>query len=158
MGLPVAIFISDRHRSIAKWIRECRKDTTHYYDIWHVAKSITKKLVKACKEKGCEIISYWIQGIKKHLYWCATSTKAGFEALILAKWMSFLRHVANKHSDHPNALYKECNHGQLERRKWIKIGTNLPNAIVVCKIIITWSIYSATTGYGILPSPFFIPF
>ena len=125
MGLPVAVFISDRHRSIAKWIRECRKDTSHYYDIWHVAKSITKKLLKASKEKGCEVIRYWIPGIKKHLYWCATSTKAGFEALILAKWMSFLRHVANKHSDHPNALYKECNHGQLARRKWIKIGTNL---------------------------------
>lgn len=29
MALPVAVFISDRHRSIVKWIRECRKIITH---------------------------------------------------------------------------------------------------------------------------------
>ena len=77
-----------------------------------MARSITKKLLKASKEKGCEII----------LYWCATSTKQGFGALIVAKWNSFMRHVANKHEDHPDPLYKECNHGDLEPRKWINVG------------------------------------
>lgn len=42
--------------------------------------------------------------------------------MIAAKWLSFLRHVANKHKNHGN-LYKECNHGNLRKRKWIKVGT-----------------------------------
>ena len=86
--------MSDRHRGIAKWIREVCKETTHYYDIWHVARSVTKKLLAASKEKGCEIIKEWSKGIRRHLYWSATSTKPGFSKLILAKWKSFLRHVA----------------------------------------------------------------
>ena len=93
-----------------------------FFDIWHVARSITKKLLKTSKEKGCEIIAHWIRGIRKHLYWCATSTKQGFGALKVAKWNSFMRHVANKHKDHPDPLYKECNHRDLEPRKWIKVG------------------------------------
>lgn len=120
--MDITVFISDRHRGIAKWIRTSCSGTTHYFDIWHVARSITKKLLKASKEKGCEVISSWIKGIRKHLYWCATSTKTGFGVLIVAKWESFLRHVSNKHDDHPNPLYKKCNHGVLEPRKWIKVG------------------------------------
>ena len=75
LGLKVSGFVPDRHRGIAKWIREVCKETTHYYDIWHVARSVTKKLLAASKEKGCEIIKEWSKGIRRHLYWSATSTK-----------------------------------------------------------------------------------
>ena len=68
LGLTISVFVSDRHRGIAKWIREACKDTTHYYDIWHVARSITKKLLKASKEKGCIVIKDWMKGIRLHLY------------------------------------------------------------------------------------------
>lgn len=121
-GVPVKTFISDRHRGNAKWIREAKTQTIHYYDIWHVARSLWKKLLKASKEGGCEKISSWMKGIRRHLYWCATSTKPGFGALIVAKWSSFLRHVANIHSDHPNELYKKCHHEPLQDRLWIKRG------------------------------------
>jgi len=114
--------VSDRHRGIAKWIREDHPETKHYFDIWHVARSITKKLLTMGKEKGCELIKHWIKGIRRHVYWRATSTRAGFDALIGAKWNSFMRHVCNKHKNHPDPLYKECHHGELEPRKWIKIG------------------------------------
>ena len=129
LGLTVAVFISDRHRGIAKWIPESRANTKHFFDIWHVPRSITKKLLKASKEKGCEIIACWIKGTRKHLYWCATSTIPGFGSPIVAKWSSFLCHVANKHSDHPNPLYTNCNHGELEKRKWIQI------VFTLCKIV-----------------------
>ena len=33
-----------------------------------------------------------------------------------------MRHVSNKHTDHPDEDYKNCNHGELQPRKWIKIG------------------------------------
>ncbi|KAK2552961.1 hypothetical protein P5673_025663 [Acropora cervicornis] len=121
-GVTTGVFIPDRHRGIPKWIRENCPGTTHFYDIWHVARSVTKKLLAASKEKGCEIIQDWMKGIRRHMYWSATSTKPGFGSLILAKRNSFLGHVANKHADHPDPLYKVCNHGSLPSRKWIKIG------------------------------------
>ena len=53
-GLKIHVFISDRHRSIAKWIREHEPATRHFFDISHVAKSITNKLLQVGKESGCE--------------------------------------------------------------------------------------------------------
>lgn len=123
-GIAVAIFVSDRHKGIAKWIRECCPQTKHFYDIWHVARSISKKMLKASQESGCGVIKEWIKGVRNHVYWCANSTKQGFENLILAKWKSLMRHVANKHQGHPDTLFPECAHDDdIEPRKWIKIGT-----------------------------------
>ncbi len=62
-GLKMDIFISDRHKGIAKRIRTKQKETTHYNDIRHVNKSINKQLRKAGKEKGCEIINDWLKAV-----------------------------------------------------------------------------------------------
>lgn len=50
-GLTVSVFMSDRHKGIGEWIRESR--TKHYFDSWHVARSLTKKLLKGSKGKRC---------------------------------------------------------------------------------------------------------
>lgn len=121
-GLKINTFISDRHRSIAKWIRDSEPETTHFHDFWHVAKSITKKLLAASKERGNEIISAWMKGIKNHLYWCAMSTTQGFGDLIVAKWKSILDHISNKHADLPDPLFDKCAHGDIEPRQWIPKG------------------------------------
>ena len=60
-GVVIAVFISDRHRGIVKWIRESQTNTTHLFDIWRVARSVVKKLLKASKEKGYELIKEWIR-------------------------------------------------------------------------------------------------
>lgn len=122
VGLSVATFVSDRHRGIAKWIRKCQPKTTHFFDIWHVARSVNKKLLKASQEKGCEVIKDWMRGVRNHLYWCVTSTVQGFEELISAKWKSFMGHMSNKHTDHPNSLFSACAHEEIAPRRWIKIG------------------------------------
>ena len=121
-GMAIPIFISDRHRSIAKWIRENQPETNHLFDIWHVAKSVTKQLLKAGKESGCELLVKWQKSLKNHLHWCATSTRLGFGELILAKWKSITRHVCNEHNGHPDPLFKKCAHGSLSKRLWIKKG------------------------------------
>lgn len=36
--LEIGTLVTDRHRQIAKWIRENMPYTKHLYDIWHVAK------------------------------------------------------------------------------------------------------------------------
>ena len=51
IGVPIPVFISDHHHGIAKWIRESQADMSHY-DLWHVVRSIGKKLLKASKEKS----------------------------------------------------------------------------------------------------------
>ena len=124
-GLSIAVFISDRHRSIAKWIREQQPTTKHFFDIWHVAKSVTKKLLQVGKESGCELLVKWQKAIKNHLHWCAVSTKLGFGELIVAKWVSIMRHVCNKHNNHPEPLFKQCVHRALPRRYWLKKGNLL---------------------------------
>lgn len=122
-GIRINIFVSDRHKGIAKWIRECNSSTTHYFDQWHISKSVVKKLLAASKEKQCEIIAAWIPAIKNHIYWCSTSTKQGFQAMILAKWKSLLHHISNNHSGHPDILFPKCTHDDdIEPRDWIKKG------------------------------------
>eukprot|EP00112_Aurelia_sp_Birch-Aquarium-sp1_P020123 Seg5111.1 transcript_id=Seg5111.1/GoldUCD/mRNA.D3Y31 product="hypothetical protein" protein_id=Seg5111.1/GoldUCD/D3Y31 len=120
-GLEIDTFISDRHKSIAKWIRESQLSTQHYHDLWHVLKGLHKKLLEASKESGNEILQTWITGIRNH--WCALSTRQGFGDLILAKWKSMMRHICNKHTDHPDALFPKCAHDAIEERDWIPIGT-----------------------------------
>ncbi|XP_065069757.1 uncharacterized protein LOC135694804 [Rhopilema esculentum] len=122
-GLTITTFISDRHKGIAKWIRESQPETSHFNDLWHVCKGLTKKILKGSKEKGFEVLKLWLKGIRKHLYWCALSTKQGFGELIVAKWRSLMRHIANKHDEHPSQLYNKCAHVELEPREWIPIGT-----------------------------------
>ena len=121
-GLSIRTFISGRHKSIAKWIREQEPNTQHYYDIWNVAKSVTKKLLKAGEESKCEIIIKWQKSIKDHLHWCATSTSPGFGDLIIAKWKSLIRHACNKHKEHRDPLFQECSHDALHSRQWFKVG------------------------------------
>ena len=36
--LNIDTIITDRHVQIQKWIRENLPDTTHCFDVWHVAK------------------------------------------------------------------------------------------------------------------------
>lgn len=124
VGLAIKVFVSDRHRGIAKWIREHQPTVKHYFDQWHVAKGLVRKLLAASKLKGCEVISEWIKAVKNHIFWCSTSTKADFPEMILAKWKSFMRHVSNKHTGQPDSNFEKCAHDEnIEPRKWIKVGT-----------------------------------
>ena len=91
-------------------------------DQGNTKRSVLRKLFKATKENGCEVIEDWMKGIKRHIYWCATSTLPGFGSLIKAKWNFFMRHAADEHTNHQNPLFPNCNHGVLPPRKWIKIG------------------------------------
>ena len=36
--LNISYLVTDRHREIAKWIREALPNVVHLYDVWHVAK------------------------------------------------------------------------------------------------------------------------
>jgi solute carrier family 8 (sodium/calcium exchanger) len=38
-GIQIQTLITDRHVQIVKWVRENVPETTHCFDVWHVAKS-----------------------------------------------------------------------------------------------------------------------
>lgn len=39
-GVPVNSLTTDRHMSIAKYVREEWSDVQHFFDIWHIAKGM----------------------------------------------------------------------------------------------------------------------
>jgi hypothetical protein len=103
-------------------VRTSEKETQHFNDLWHVCKGLCKNIVKAGKEKGCETLVCWIKGISNHLYWSAMSTKMGYGEIIVAKWKSIVRHLTNKHENHPDELFQKCAHGELQDRLWLQVG------------------------------------
>ena len=62
-----------------------------------------------------------MKGIRSHLYLSATSTKPGFGKLILAKWNSFVRHVGNKHADHPDPSEASVTTKSLSQENGLKL-------------------------------------
>ncbi|KAJ8316584.1 hypothetical protein KUTeg_005860 [Tegillarca granosa] len=93
-------------------------EVTHWFDCWHVAKGIYKKLEAAGKRRSCKNLSDWARSISNHLYWCAASSE-GDGDLVHDKWISILNHVTNIQEGH-EGKYQSCQHGQLANRKWIK--------------------------------------
>ncbi|KAG0444960.1 hypothetical protein HPB47_010824, partial [Ixodes persulcatus] len=64
---------------------------------------IGSKMAAAGKTKKNSILNAWVKTVRGHVYWCAqTSSDNG--ALVLAKWVSVMRHVSNVHQ-HPSPLY-----------------------------------------------------
>ena len=84
---------------------------------------VRKVLSKIAKIKGCEAVADWIKPCENHLYWSATSTFNGNEALIWSKFKSFLHHVLDVHSNFQDPLFNRCEHDKLEPRKWLESGT-----------------------------------
>ena len=54
LGADVRLISTDHHNQIRKLMRDNKKYNTikHEFDPWHIAKGISKKLMKASKKKG----------------------------------------------------------------------------------------------------------
>lgn len=82
-------------------MREVHPEVVHWFDCWHIAKGIFKKLEAVVKKKNCEIRGDWSRSISNHTYWCAMSSEGGGE-MVFQKWCSILNHVCNVHEGHGN--------------------------------------------------------
>ncbi|CAB3980925.1 PREDICTED: uncharacterized protein LOC107342022 [Paramuricea clavata] len=119
-NIPISTFVSDRHTSIAKHMREKHKNITHYFDLWHLIKKVSKVLKKIEKESGCEAISQWIKPCTNHLFWSVTTTFSGHGLVMLAKFKSFFSHIINRHSELPDRLFTKFAHdSNIQDRKWL---------------------------------------
>jgi len=96
-GVSIHTLTTDRHTGISSAMDKEHPDIKHQFDVWHVSKSIVKKLNKKAKLKKNQDLAPWIQSISNHLWWCA-ATCNGDAKLLKEKWLSLLNHICNKHS------------------------------------------------------------
>ena len=103
-------------------LTEIIKQIFSFYGFSFFATKIRKLLSKISKEKGCEALAEWIKPCEWHLHWSATSTFSGNGRIIWAKFKAFMSHVVNRHTGLEDPLFNKCAHGDLQPRKWLRVG------------------------------------
>ena len=87
------------------------------YSIVLVITEIRKVLTKIEKESNCAEINSWIRACENHLLLSATSNSNDDGKVILAKFLSFLGHIVDKHENLENPLFSKCAHDEIETRE-----------------------------------------
>ncbi|XP_060085473.1 uncharacterized protein LOC132564874 [Ylistrum balloti] len=118
--IPISDLVTDRHCQVKKLMKSDHPDINHWFDVWHVAKGVYKKLEALGKSKKYKMAGEWARSISNHAYWCAASSGGNAE---LDKKKSILNHVTNIHEGHGD-LFHSCEHGDISR-KWIKPGSKV---------------------------------
>lgn len=106
-GLTVDVVATDRHVGIRKLMREDYPDVDHEFDIWHLSKSVSKKLSAKSRLKECEDLGPWVNAVKNHLWWCAQHCNGSHEKL-LEMWTSIVHHVVNVHQWNSAQYFHQC--------------------------------------------------
>ncbi|KAK3098621.1 hypothetical protein FSP39_021291 [Pinctada imbricata] len=88
-NIVIGDLVTDRHAQAKKFMKTERPDIEHWFDCWHVAKGVYKKLEAAGRKKGSEAVGDWARSISNHLYWFASSSEGNGE-LVQQKWLSIL--------------------------------------------------------------------
>ncbi|XP_056402888.1 uncharacterized protein LOC130295787 isoform X1 [Hyla sarda] len=108
-GVNVKMVTTDRHVGIRKIMKESYGTIHHHFDPWHMARSISNKILVQSKKKHCEVLLHWALPIRSHLWWCVKTCKENREEL-LERWNSLLYHVLNVHEWNSNSDYWKCQH------------------------------------------------
>ncbi|KAK3099185.1 hypothetical protein FSP39_000706 [Pinctada imbricata] len=119
-GIDVSDLVTDRHSQVKAYMKDDQQHINHWFDVWHVAKGVYKKIDAASKKKGHEVLGDWARSISNHIYWCAASS-GGDGELVREKWLSILNHVVDIHEGH-GERFPTCQHGLLEDRLWMRKG------------------------------------
>lgn len=115
--IKINLFLSDRHRGIRLLLRTKFNHIDHQFDVWHMAKNLSKKL-KAAAGKS-KALDAWKSSIVNHLWWSAQTCEASREVLE-EKYKSVLKHIANIHEWQSDGDFKHvhrCEHGPLSQEK-----------------------------------------
>ena len=67
----VEVLATDRHVQIASFMRKQRQHISHQFDVWHMSKSIMKRLGKIADTKQGSELRQWIPAINNHMWWSA---------------------------------------------------------------------------------------
>ena len=127
-GVQILSIATDRHRGVGSLMKNDYCFIDHQYDVWHLAKSVVKKLTQKGKQKHCEQLP-WIQSISNHLWWSA-QTCNGDAQLLIDKWVSIVHHISNVHEwvGDEGSKFTKCVHLTLtpeeqRSKKWLRSGS-----------------------------------
>ena len=80
-GAQVKVVATDRHVSIKSDMKKNYPNVDHQFDVWHLTKSVTKKLTEKAQKKDCSDLSPWIKSVSNRLWWCADPCNGDKELL-----------------------------------------------------------------------------
>ncbi len=130
-GLTVRSLVTDRHRSIAAFVRDdlkvnnprCR-ELQHYNDVWHTAKGLGKKIIKI--GVSSPEVMLWKKSIVNHVYYTAATAPAeNRRAFLRDMWLSVDNHIHDVH-EHDSEYYPYCDHVHLiydRNKEWLARDT-----------------------------------
>uniref|UniRef100_A0A8C5PGC6 THAP-type domain-containing protein n=1 Tax=Leptobrachium leishanense TaxID=445787 RepID=A0A8C5PGC6_9ANUR len=123
----IKAIVTDRRPGIGRIMARRYSHIRHEYDVWHYARRVERRLVKASKRRSCSELGQWVPAIARHLWWCA-STSRGDKDMLRERWQSLLLHVTDKHEWHGASLYHACAHKPLTLeqrilRPWLRTGS-----------------------------------
>ncbi|XP_013391137.1 uncharacterized protein LOC106159403 [Lingula anatina] len=132
-GVTVHTIATDRHPQITKTLREKYPSVEQQYDVWHLDKSVKKKLSAVVKKKECADLQPWAKAISHHLWWSADSCQ-GNALELKERWQSILRHTVNIHEWTVGQRFLKCAHEDLSdkqsrSKKWLKAGSPAHKAL-----------------------------
>lgn len=124
-------FATDANKSVAKMMREDHPEISHQFELFHLDKRMTKRLLATSKKADCKILTEWVKPIRRHLWWASQTCEHDADVL-REKWLSLMFHITNQHAwlhlKPEFERYRECAHGPLEsdkerKTKWLKPGS-----------------------------------
>ena len=132
-GGQIKVVATDRHIGIRADMKRNFPEVDHQFDVWHLSKSITKKLTEKAKKRDCTELSPWVKSISNHLWWCAESCE-GDKEMLREKWISIVHHTANIHSWDSADLYHQCAHQPIppdvaRTKRWLRPGSPAHEAL-----------------------------
>ena len=95
--ISIRCLTTDRHTQITAQLAKNYPSIKHQYDVWHLAKWVTKKLTKKAKTKANIELQPWIKSISNHMWWSAKECKGDPDVLV-NNWISIVNHIADKHT------------------------------------------------------------
>ena len=104
----VAKFVAtDRHISIAADMKRDHLEEEHYFDVWHLAKGVAKKVTEKGKKKGSSDALPWIKSISSRLWFCGQGCGSK-KQLLKGMCLCVVHHIADIHSWNSADVYHEC--------------------------------------------------
>ena len=120
--VDVGLVATDRHVQVRSLLKKKYPAIRHQFDVWHVAKSVRKKLHSISHKKVNIDLSPWIQSICNHLWWCAANCDRDCD-MLEEMWCSIIYHIVNVH-EFEGDVFTKCMHPPLSdseqsHKKWL---------------------------------------